>query len=398
MPLRPPAVLPPNAALESASFLPLLAAQTTPARPPRGPVGLPQDAGPHDASLIEWWYFNAFLTGESGKRYAVVGSFFRTGITPQRKGHYLIFSLADLDTKKKSAYSIIDRANLELLKAFLPLAALQQPGDPRPGKLLAILQKGQIPRPHRAIASTAAVKKRPFAIAFGKNSLAQASADARTWKARLVGDDFTLALTLSQPDRPPMLVGGAGKTGLGKPDDMFYLSLTRMRSQGTLTRRGKAEKVSGDGWLDRQWGTSWVVGDNGWDWFGLQLSDGSDLIVYRIKDNRSGKVLRAEATLLDRNGRQVVDKAPTFTPSGAWTDPVSKITYPRAFRVTLPAIGHTLTITPAFPDQTIPVLGIGDAIWEGVVHVSGARREGTPIEGRGYMELVGHKARPPRRQ
>ncbi len=360
------------------------------------PVGFPQDAGPHDASTIEWWYWNSFLTTESGKKYAVVASFFRTGLTPQNKGHYLIFSLADLDVKTKTAYSYLDKNNRQLLQAYLPLTAMRNPDDPRPMQLLAALQKNQLPAPHRAFPGVADVTTGTrFRIAFDKNTLTQASDDARTWAATLAGDDFALNLTLAQPTRPAMLVGGEGKTGLNRPDDMFYASLTRMASSGTLTVKGKTEKVTGTGWLDRQWGGSWVVGDNGWDWFGVQLSDGADLIVYRVKDNKTGKILRAEATLVKADGTQTVDKAPTFATGGElWRDPVSKISYPRIFRVAMPGAGYNLTFTPAFDAQTIPVIGIGDAIWEGVVNVTGTGPDGKAVTGRGYRELVGYRVKP----
>lgn len=357
------------------------------------PVGLPQDAGPHDESTIEWWYFNAFLTAGSGKRYAVVGSFFRTGIGG-KKGHYLIYALADLDKKTKTAYSVLDDANRTLLQAFLPLASLQRPDDPRPMQLLALLQKRRLPAPHRLLPGNASLAREPFRIAFGPNALAQVTDDARTWKANLRGADFRLSLTLTQPSRPAMLVGGEGRTGLVRPDDMYYLSLTRMQASGTLTRGGKTETVSGDGWLDRQWGSSWVVQDNGWDWFGLQLSDGSDLIVYRIRDNQTGKILRAEATLLDKDGRQVVDTAPVFAASNHWTDPATKIRYPQAWTIRLPKTGHVLRVAPMFAAQTIPILGIGDAIWEGVVNVAGRSGNGRTVGGRGYMELVGYRVKP----
>ena len=375
------------------------ASPAAPAPPPRTtPVGFPQDVGPHDSeAVIEWWYFNAFLTGsKSGRKYAVVGSFFRTGIGA-RKGHYLLYALADLNAKKKTTYSVVDQANVELLRAYLPLAALQRPGDPEIKKLVALLQQKKLPAPHRALSTTATITTKPdepFAITMGKNALRCTSADGRTWQAKLVGDDFNLDLTLRQPpERPAMRVGGEGKTGLNRPDDMFYVSLTRMQAEGELTRGGMKETVAGDGWLDRQWGTSWVVQDTGWDWFGLQLSDGSDLIVYRVRDNASGKIRRAEATLLRPDGTQIVDSAPTFTTRGAYTDPASRITYPQTFLLTLPSTGHTLTITPAFPDQTIPVLGIGTAIWEGAVMGRGTTRDGADLTGRGYMELVGYRAK-----
>lgn len=397
-------------ALAVAGVGPAARAQTPPAAAPvpslpaapavrTTPVGFPQDAGPHDASAaIEWWYYNAFLTGkQTGRRYAVVCSFFRTGIGSQ-KGHYLIYALTDLDRKTKTTASILDKANLDLLKAYLPFAATLRPGDARLTELMARLQKGELPPPHQSLPTSATVTTNrpgePFAITLGASRLRCASADGRTWQATLKGNDFALDLTLRQPARPAMLVGGVGKTGLTRPDDMFYVSLTRMAASGSLTRRGgKTEAVAGDGWLDRQWGTSWVVQDTGWDWLGLQLSDGSDLIVYRVKDNATGAIRRAEATLLKPDGTQVVDRAPTFTPSGAFTDPASGVTYPQTFRIALPALGLSLTTTPAFPDQTIPVVGIGDAIWEGVVNVSGKTAAGAPVGGRGYMELVGYRAK-----
>lgn len=357
-------------------------------------VGLPQDAGPHDAvSTIEWWYFNSFLTTESGGKYAVVGSFFRTGLPGSRKGHYLIYSLADLSEKSATAYSILDKSNLELLRSFLPLVASARPNDPRPLQLLATLQQGELPEPHQSLGENASLRTSPrFSIAFRNNTLSQATADARTWKANLSGGNWSLDLTLSQSnDRPAMLVGGEGKTGLRRPDDMYYVCLTRMDTVGTLVLDGVIEKVTGVGWLDRQWGRSWVVENNGWDWFGVQLSDGSDLIVYRIRDNKTGKILRQEATLLSQDGKQTVDRSARIRAIGTWTDPVSRNIYPAGFEISLPTIGHTLSVTPAFPDQTIPVLGIGDAIWEGVVNVKGTDRGGSALTGQGYMELVGYE-------
>ena len=108
-----------------AASLPTKANKPVPKPSPTQQIGFPQDAGPHDANAaIEWWYFNAFLKTESGKNYAVVGSFFRTGLQPTKKGQYLIYSLTDLDTKQVIANgSVLDQANIALLKSYLPLMA-----------------------------------------------------------------------------------------------------------------------------------------------------------------------------------------------------------------------------------------------------------------------------------
>lgn len=362
-------------------------------------IGFPQDAVAHDTNAaIEWWYFNAFLKTESGKNYAVVGSFFRTGIQPTKKGHYLIYSLTDLDTKRVVADgSVLDKANVALLKSYLPLVAMSRPDDKSVMPLLAALQKNELPEPHRITAGETQINPTGprFAIAMDdkKYSFAQQTDDGRTWKAQLTDPAFSANLTFDQPkaNRPPMLVGGEGKTGLGSPDDMFYVSLTRPAVRGTLTVDGKTETVTGNGWIDRQWGRSWVVGNNGWDWFGVQLDNGEDLIVYRIKDNTTGRVLRVEATLLRADGTQTVDKSVTFTPSGEWLDPKSGIAFPQLFTVTMENIGYTLKFTPLFDAQAIPTLGIGAAFWEGVVDVTGTAKDGKAITGRGYRELVGYK-------
>ncbi|MBC8104077.1 MAG: hypothetical protein H7Z41_16005 [Cytophagales bacterium] len=364
------------------------------------PIGFPQDAGPHDASVIEWWYFNSFFTTESGKRYSVVGSFFRSGLTPTRKGHYLIYSLTDLESKTHQAYSVMDKGSITLLKAYTSLAALQNPNDTKAMAFLAQLQKNELPKPHRVLPVAAVMTAKPlFSLAMGENRVAQVTPDGRTWKATLKGDDFTINLTLAQPTRPAMLVGGKGKTGITKPDDMYYLTLSRMETTGTLARGGGApEKITGTGWLDRQWGQSWGVNPNvGWDWFGLRLDDGSEVIAYRLRDTKTGVSLRETATLLASDGTQSVGEATIHSYGDTFTDPVSNIAYPSVFTIHLGQPHHLiLNVLPVFPNQTIPTLAGGSsAIWEGVVKIVGTRRTGPDtrlyINGEGYMELVGYK-------
>ena len=376
-------------------------------------LGFPRDAGPHDAaSVIEWWYFNSFFQTAHGRHYAVIGAFFRTGLSAKSKGHYLIYALADLDARTREPFSILDPAEIDLLRSYAALQSVQRPDDPRPLQLLALLQRGELPAPHRVAPLDALVETTPtFSIGFDNNSLAQQDATGRSWKANLNGAEWSLELNLDQPTRPAMLVGGSGHTGLRRANDMQYVSLTRMAAHGTLTIGGQVDEVTGVGWLDRQWGTSWGVGDNGWDWFGFQLDDGSDIIVYRVRDNKTGKVLRSDATLLSKEGMQTVETAPVMTPSGSaqviptsggeagsaqatpFTDPETSITFPQSWTISLPKMGLTLTTNAAFPQQTMPVVGIGDAIWEGVVRVSGTHA-GKPVSGRGYMELVGYKPMP----
>ena len=302
----------------------------------------------------------------------------------------------DLSAKKRFAASILDKSNLALLKSFLPMAAMAKPDDPRPMQLLGMVQSGKLPKPHVALDKDAEVKTSPrFSIQMAGNSLMQGTEDARTWDTLTKSDDktnpFTLEMTLSQPTRPALLAGSADGSGLlQNADQMYYLSLTRMDAKGTLTIGGATEKVTGIGWIDRQWGSPAYITNFGWDWFGLQLEDGSDLILNRIRDAATGKIVAIQATILDKDGKQTIEEPANFKPLGTWTDKNNKIAFPAGFAVTLPKSGYTLEMRPAFSDQTIPVLGVGTAIWEGVVTATGTRN-GTPVAGRGFMELVGYQ-------
>ena len=51
-----------------------------------------------------------------------------------------------------------------------------------------------------------------------------------------------------------------------------------------MTVGGETVAVAGLAWLDREWGTSSLEpGIVGWDWFALHLSDGGNLMFYRLR-------------------------------------------------------------------------------------------------------------------
>jgi predicted secreted hydrolase len=356
-------------------------------------VGFPQDAGPHDAtSSIEWWYFNSFFTTENGRKMSVVGSFFRLGLPGQKKGHYLIYSLTDRERNRSQAYSVMDKQTFQLLKSVAQVQISQDPNDLRAFALLGILQKGTLPKPHKLLKEDARVlTDGAFSLAMDNNAVAQMSEDGREWQATLNGDDWTLELNFKQSIRPPMLVGGKGMTGIKRPNEMYYLSLTRMEVTGSLTDDNVISNIKGVGWLDRQWGSPEFVQKYGWDWLGIQMEDGSEMILYRIRDINTGNILKVEGTILTKDGETIIDTPSSFRKTETWTDPKTKITFPASFDVVLPKSGYTLSISPIFNDQTIPVLGIGDAIWEGVVTVAGKDKSGNEVAGQGYMELVGYR-------
>ncbi len=130
----------------------------------------------------------------------------------------------------------------------------------------------------------------------------------------------------------------------------------------------------------------------GWDWFSLQLSDGTDLMLYvmRLKDGSLDAA--SSGTLVDPQGqaRHLTLADFTIKATGTWKSPHSGATYPSGWQVKLPGAGYSLTVQPTLADQELRT-GMNSSItyWEGQVTVQGTGRE-EPVTGQGYVELTGY--------
>ena len=58
-----------------------------------------------------------------------------------------------------------------------------------------------------------------------------------------------------------------------------------------------------------------------------------------------------------------------------------------AWRLEVPGEGISLTVRAAMNDQELVLTPI--AYWEGVIEVSGTSK-GTPVKGKGYLEMTGY--------
>jgi predicted secreted hydrolase len=166
----------------------------------------------------------------------------------------------------------------------------------------------------------------------------------------------------------------------------YYYSWPRLEASGTLALHdGEATRVSGMAWLDHQWGSFDAFRDLGrYDWFALQLDDGSSVILLDAAHpggrTRLGRIMRPD-------GRQ---QAVEFTsePLGRWTSPVTKATYPSGWRLALKGVGMEMKVAPVLRDQEVSHL-VSHPFWEGACTVSGTAA-GKRISGRAYVELVGY--------
>jgi predicted secreted hydrolase len=254
------------------------------------------------------------------------------------------------------------------------------------------LDAGRLPAPHKLLDGPATINNSPFALRYGRSDSLTPAAGPNSY-ALILGDAGADRLNLTfNPSKPPMAVGGKGETGLKTPTDMYYFSLTRCAVSGTIdTGHGPEPVASGQGWFDHQWGTSWVADNDGWDWWGVQLDNGEDILFYRQRDLSTGRVFSPSATFMDVQGVQTATSNVIFTPDPTWVwrNPSDGTLFPLGWTISFPGKSLTLHIYAAVEHQAIPTLGPGGGIWEGSCRVAGTEK-GSAVDGVAYMELVGY--------
>jgi predicted secreted hydrolase len=229
------------------------------------------------------------------------------------------------------------------------------------------------------------------------------------WTCESISGDsalFPLRLKASQGSVSIDLVLGQGKGMVLQGDSGFsrkgpeagnasyYYSYTRMPTEGRIKTGSGDFKVTGNSWMDREWGSSILTaGTAGWEWFGLQLADSTDLLFFRLRPSDEGGDGRGPVAfdygmLVDAQGKGHVLKKDEMRAEilSLWKSPAGR-TYPARWRIGIPSRHLTLEIAPKLSDQE---LDLSIPYWEGAVGIK-AERDGKPLGGEGYMELTGYR-------
>jgi len=167
----------------------------------------------------------------------------------------------------------------------------------------------------------------------------------------------------------------------------YYYSIPRIAVHGQLIRGGVSTNVHGLAWLDREWGSgSLGARTQGWDWFALQLQDGSALMFYSLRNADGSRNSNSSGTWVDANGhsRALAADEVSIDVIDHWTSPRGG-RYPSRWRVRVPSVGVDVEIRPVLADQE---LGTRPRYWEGAVDLRGT--QSGHGAGRGYVELVGY--------
>ena len=325
----------------------------TPTPTPTPLISFPADDGPHDAP-IEWWYFNGMLQDADGQEYSYHFVAFQAPGPPGVTPHLLQAALTD---HHRNVYHTAERGILA---------------------------------PTKPDADT-------IDIAIGNW---QMRGGANGYKLQFALDAGAPALELqATPQRPPVLHGGNGLIDMGpEAGETYYYSRTRLKVTGWIQQGNTRRPVQGPGWMDHQWGE--IAQESvGWDWAGIRLDDGADLmaaVVWRSEPDGEKRRLSAHATYIAPDGATAYLHGGqlSITPQSQWQSPQTGATYPMGWRIDAPSLNLSLQLTPRQRQAEFNSEILGVAYWEGAVSAAG-RRNGQPVTGWGFVELAGYDPRRP---
>lgn len=294
----------------------------------------PADHGPHPDFQSEWWYYTGNLDSADGRHFGYQLTFFRRSLSPR--------------------------------------------DVPRPSRWAT----RQLAMAHFAITDVSARQFTSFEQ-FARPALGLAGFESERvwlgeWQAsglnpiRLQASQDGLSLDLMLSDgRPPVLQGekGFSRKGTAEGQASYYVSRTRLETRGLVN----GVSVEGFSWMDHEWTSNALSrNESGWDWFGLQLADGSEVMYFQLRD-RQGAVTYRDGTRVQGDG--------------SWSrleDPGLEVlergeVYPRRWRLTARGI-PPLELEPYLEDQEMK---LSVRYWEGAVRIVGG--------GSGYAELTGYR-------
>jgi predicted secreted hydrolase len=312
------------------------------------PVVFPRDAGPHDA-LTEWWYYTGHLRSNSdGRTFGFEFVVFQVQRQDAPTGYLAHFAVTDVDGQRFSHQSRFAQAQQAAAGFPLDVSGWRLGTDGPADVIQAAMSDGPGADP-------------PFSV--------------------------SLRLT---DDKPPALHHG-GFIDYGPAGGSYYYSRTRLSVVGSIgVTDGERLSVSGIAWMDHQWGNFVVAPAGGWDWYSLQLDDGSELMLYVLR-SATGETTGAYGSEIARDGsvRDVQPGSVLAEATGRWSSAHTGAQYPSGWLLTL-ADGERLVLRPQLQDQElwfpeVAATGAGAmAYWEGAVTISGDRG------GVGYVELTGY--------
>ncbi|MBI4025547.1 MAG: polyprenyl synthetase family protein [Verrucomicrobia bacterium] len=353
------------------------------------------DESPNDESVIEWWFVQGRFSGTGLSNHSFMISLFRHNIAgkgnPPKTAFSSLLSLLDPSVPRHEAHSRIDRALLNYWSAKKAdeIDACNLDHDLLTSFLKEIGEHGA-PRPIEAVNDSAELSSSPLRIAWRDLQFSQnGGCFDLEFASPQSGCRHSFTLRTRGPRRTVERIGeGSGIWG-----GMNYFTYPDLELAGDVG----GTPVRGRAWLDHQWGdTSWYLMKSsggrllGWDWFGINLDDGRDLLVCARRDSRTGKAVGRRAIIWHgHSARATQIDAFEIEPVRRWESEGTRIEYPVAWKIRIPSLDADLEFEPAADNQEIAVFGPSRSVWEGAGTVRGTIA-GMAVRGHARGEFHGY--------
>jgi predicted secreted hydrolase len=328
----------------------------------------PADHGPHPGYRTEWWYYTGNLESDAHTRYGFQLTFFRIQTSPSCQN--------DDGIERSSAW----RTN----QIYLAHAAVTDVVNQEH------YQAQEAARNALGLSGVSLEQDR-VTIFLAKW---QAVIESRAHRLSAQTSDFGFELQLT-PLKPPVYHGQDGYSRKGSLPRMAscYYSFTRLETNGHLRVGNEEIDVKGLSWMDHEYSTAPLEpGIVGWDWFSLQLSDQTEVMMFMLRRGdgtthpaSSGTFVNASAEIQHLKSHQF-----SIQVHDEWLSPSTRARYPSHWNIRIPSKDLILNVTSTVADQEMQTQATaGVTYWEGCVSAQGTCRE-QAVSARGYVEMTGY--------
>lgn len=361
-------------------------------------------------SPVEWWFFQGYYQVETGKKSFFMATLFRyryeTPDPAQTNGFQLMLTVLNECDKLHHSETWVDEAAICLALENLSNCETHLDEDVRLS-LIDELQAKQPPHPIRLVDGPRRFIGFPVETQWNGFELKQ---DKEGFDLVFFEPGTCRRISTRLALSSPLLDVARGAKGLPLSETMTYFSHPRLVLTG---HTDSGQPITGEAWYDHQWGNPGLVGVGlnscnadpiepqianeepvvdrflAWDWFGINLDDGSDLLVMVAREVDSQKVVSQHATLRDSSGETKSTQDFSMVPQRCWESPSTRIRYSIQWDIRIPSFDATLLFRPYTDDQEVLCLGATRAIWQGVGAIDGVVA-GRSVKGRARGEFQGY--------
>ena len=304
----------------------------------------PADHGPHVQFRIEWWYLTATLKGEDGTDYGIQWTLFRSALAPREGDGW-----------------------------SSPQLWMGHAGVTTPSRQFVAERRA------RGGIGQAGVTADPFLAFIDDWEMRATGPGIDTLDLTARGQDFAYALSLTAEG--PIVEQGQHGYSVKSRDGhaSHYYSQPAYSVSGTLNLPDGPVKVTGQGWLDREWSSQPLSAtQSGWDWFSLSFDSGARMMGFRLRDT-AGDFTAATWITPEGQAEPLPDGALNVAPLA--TSRVEGRAIPTRWQLKLPAHDLDIEVDALNPQAW---MATSFPYWEGPVRITGSH------SGKGYLEMTGY--------